>query len=45
MHFNILRYIKMEKKKAKTQERMEIQYGLQTGNKTRTYVGLKTQKF
>lgn len=45
MHFNIQRYIKMEKKNAKTQECMEMQYGLQTGKKTRTYMGLKQQKF
>lgn len=30
-------------KKSKTQECIEIQYGLQTESKTCTYMGLKTQ--
>lgn len=32
-------------KNAKTQECVEIQYVLQTGNKTCIYMGLKTSKF
>lgn len=45
MHFNTLRYIKVEKKNPITQEYIEIKYAYQTMNNTQNYMWLKTQKF